>query len=742
VSAPYGDAWKKILPVESIEPRQDYLMRKSIAVATVAPEQSPASHVAPGRVLTSVASRGHVRLRAVFGPGWQTSDAFGLLLHATATRGYEFRIQRAAPLVNNFSAATAATLHEVVLEGAGQEGRMAMAILRDGHLLRTAFVDAAEFAGDTLPVEAQVEGRQITFKVGGRRALSFDDVLGSPGEPDSRFGLIWPAQLGIVSLEGFNQALPVEPSPLEEGDELFVAQQWDEALAKYRTQAAQAQQRPQIEHAQYKAALCLVKLNRLSQAKESFERLATTGDEQVKLLASCQLWLLAVRSQRFDEAQIVFQHIQSRYSFEELALLVSEEDRNRMVRGIYDATMGFNMFRFSERELAFLEQAHTVADLFDQQATVDVRNSRAWQMLRAYHLCGQADAALAVGEKYLAQFSQANAAPPLDAVEEMSWILRVQGRHGEALDLLNRFLNPSDASSPVLNSLLVERARVHAAQERWQESAQDLDAYLADPAARERYTSFANACLMRGFLHVRAGDDAAASAIWRRGAYHEWSKDLQSKPRLTGMGATSALLLAALIKELTPEKFNDLYASPMSSVWGGAEGELFRQYVPMVSSAASEIAEDDFGREALRQLSFKEMPLEQYVRAPIALILLKLSEQGAAADKWNHDEASLIWELLHDALEEYQHKRLGKTQAVQFLLTWKGANNAFGWQGLSAALPPRIRCRAAYMYGHRFKKLGRPKDAMQFFRTALADADPDSPLAKLAKLQIDLLQAP
>jgi hypothetical protein len=70
------------------------------------------------------------------------------------------------------------------------------------------------------------------------------------------------------------------------------------------------------------------------------------------------------------------------------------------------------------------------------------------------------------------------------------------------------------------------------------------------------------------------------------------------------------------------------------------------------------------------------------------------------------------------------------------MLTWKGSNNLFGWKGVAPSLDRSLRGPLAYVFGHRFLRLGKKSDARQFFQTAVADAEEGSLLNELATAKL------
>jgi len=114
--------------------------------------------------------------------------------------------------------------------------------------------------------------------------------------------------------------------------------------------------------------------------------------------------------------------------------------------------------------------------------------------------------------------------------------------------------------------------------------------------------------------------------------------------------------------------------------------------------------------------------------------LMRRAVQGTAdlKEALPADQDELIWKLCQDFFLAYQARRVTETQVLQFFLTWTGNNNAFGWQALAPTLDPELRGPLAYVFARHYSHLGRPKDAKEFYRTALQDAPGSSSLRRLA----------
>jgi len=86
---------------------------------------------------------------------------------------------------------------------------------------------------------------------------------------------------------------------------------------------------------------------------------------------------------------------------------------------------------------------------------------------------------------------------------------------------------------------------------------------------------------------------------------------------------------------------------------------------------------------------------------------------------------------------------IGTAEMVALAMAWKGQTGALGWGNAAESLKDRkeIRGPLAYVLGHRLIRLGRQEEAAELLRFALADAPPDSRLARLAQEDLDLLAA-
>ena len=74
-------------------------------------------------------------------------------------------------------------------------------------------------------------------------------------------------------------------------------------------------------------------------------------------------------------------------------------------------------------------------------------------------------------------------------------------------------------------------------------------------------------------------------------------------------------------------------------------------------------------------------------------------------------------------------------------MTWKGNAGMLGWAGASPGLDPTFRGPAAWLFGHRFLRLGQPEQARAFFAVAAKETAADSSWHQAAAAELARLPA-
>jgi hypothetical protein len=120
----------------------------------------------------------------------------------------------------------------------------------------------------------------------------------------------------------------------------------------------------------------------------------------------------------------------------------------------------------------------------------------------------------------------------------------------------------------------------------------------------------------------------------------------------------------------------------------------------------------------------------------VRLATLEAFKQGGVGEPSSDEQEELLWHVADEAFALYASGKLNTVQAGQVALAWKGTTNVFGWKGVAPTLPPSVRAGIAYVLGFRYRKIGKPKEAADFFQTAIDNAGENRILQRLAEEEL------
>jgi WD40 repeat protein/tetratricopeptide (TPR) repeat protein len=615
-------------------------------------------------------------------------------------------------------------------------GSFRLEIRRDGALLRGGPIEAAALAEASLQLRVVREGNRLSFQVNDLPPLAFEETFGPGTAGAGVFALRWPVTARLDRLRAMQQILPLESSPLERGDALYVRGQYAEALAYYQDQAILAGAGEISQECRHKQGLCLLRLNRDDEAAKLFQRLGAEPGGHWPPRALCQLWVLRLRQPDLEGAEAIFETLRHRYRFEELAALLPDDLRTLILSTYVEQTRGLNFYRPDPERIARLERAARAEEFL---SGLEGHNDVRWQLARAYRATGQADQALRLVEEVVRRASPDRSNIGNSSwLEEYAWLLRLRGEPKRALEEVDRWLweKPGVYREDFLG-LLLERARVHAALGQWDAAEKDLEDFsrLAPPGLRATPYYNDTACLLRGFLRERRGDAAGAARAWEEGVV-----PLAELDPLTGYEALSYMMLASLANKLPDAEAGKLLAKAATAgpTDTGPAGVLRLMQVP--PSVLREMWRTRRGRESARQIAFREVSFADTLRLPALLLFSEWLHQGALPADLTAEQDTLLWQFAEDAYARYFAGKLGTAQLLPMSLTWKGTSGAFGWASVAPTLDPSFRGPLAYVLGHRYLRLKKPAEAAKLFRTALDDAPADSALRRLAQTELDKMK--
>ena len=244
---------------------------------------------------------------------------------------------------------------------------------------------------------------------------------------------------------------------------------------------------------------------------------------------------------------------------------------------------------------------------------------------------------------------------------------------------------------------------------------------------------------MLGILQQRRGDEQSAIQSWKESAKSQGRRD-------SGTGFFDWLVVKSLARDVSvtdvEEQVRRFVKMPGADRLAGSSTSMGASLIP--KEFAASIGRDAFrsprGQEYARKILFRELPFTEHVAAPICVLIYEGERQGAFSGNLSFEQDELAWQTARAAYQAFVvDGKLGKSQALQLALAWKGFSNFLGWNGLAPSLPPDLRGKLAYIMAHRYLRLEKPDDAKMFFQAAARDAPKDSLPRRLAQQDLDLL---
>jgi tetratricopeptide (TPR) repeat protein len=687
----------------------------------------------PGPVLTGKPCSSAVELQALFQPpAWEKAKAFGLLLNASGPGGYEMVLRPARPA----KAAAAPDLGQPAVQ-------LLLEIRRKGVVLRQQQLSASDVPPGPVLLRGRRDGERLVVQVGDHKPLECLDPFPLAGS--GSFGLLWPEGTAVERLTASRLARAAVPSPLEKGDTLYEQGHFDEAADQYRQQAGAAAgaRDPALGlAARYKEALCHLARRRLPEAIHLFEEVAAAPGERWPVLAGCQLWLILLSKNdpaSLAAADALLEQLRGRgLPVETLAMIIPEDLREHFLKIRLDREVN-PFFGDPDRAVPVLERQVAIRRLLDdgtQRTHLELASTQE-QLLRTYRLAGREEDALRLGREVLAGFQALEGSDICRRVlEQVIWILCRRGQDVEALRELDRFLvPPSHLKVPAsMTCLLIpERARIHACRARWQDAEREVDDFLRRsatdlPHPQQVLTAF----FMKGLIREKLGDPAGAQAAWRQG-----TATFGGGENMAMGGLAFYFAMSAWTNEPARPQALQAMTRLLARLGGGEQGQrqaaLVARYIP--PGVFQEMWRGPRGRDLARRLAFHDLTFAENYQLPLLLLGAETIHQMALPGPLSPGQEALIWDVMQRWRAGTAAGKFRLEQSISLAVTWKGATT-FLWRGLRAQMEPELRGPFAYLFGKRYQRLGRAAEAGQFFRDALADAAPGSPLERLVQAEL------
>jgi len=625
-------------------------------------------------------------------------------------------------------------------------GKFAMQITRHAAVLGEQLIRADQVPAGPLKMLAKREGDKLVFQVNDLPLLEFYDLLPWSDGGAGVFAVQCQAGIAAERLTFSRRDLPAQPTELERGDALFALGKLDQARDAYRILTLTEGDSEIGKEAQFKMAICLLNLERFDEAGTAFERLVSQSGTRWEAVAGCQLLLLRAQQGKLDEADALLEVLSNNHKIEALRPLVGKDVQEQLMRLYVRDFLGAELiYKLRTVDARHLDRIVKLYDFL--KVPRDDRFALQLAMLRAYHRSGELDKANRIAEDVLALDYWIQEDNRIAFLRQASWLLRQQGKHDQALALIDRYLFSGTSQwQPHFLHLVPERVRTLIALGRDSEAEKDVDDYI-EKTMPGSYIYFASACLLKGFLRQHHGDHTGARASWQRGVYKNWCAEMANlNPRFTatplgnqlGSDVLLGIMAASLVDDFPDNEASAVVAQIAQRTGNDPGFTLLRDRIP--AGLIREMWQTPRGLDCARKLVLLDLTYEDYLRVPPVLALVEYFRAGAVGDKLSAEQDEIFWNISEKMHRDYTSGKIAAPQFLALLLTWKGTTNFLGWDGVAPSLDPFARSHIAYVLGFRFQRLQRLDDARRFFEIAVRDGADSAALQRLAQLELARLK--
>ena len=602
--------------------------------------------------------------------------------------------------------------------------------------------------GDRLSVQA---GDLLPLTAFDPSPLSFQEAVGT---------LTWPARVSLTRLVTRRQTRAAAPSSLEQGDALLLHGQAAEALRHFDRHVLANPLGAAAQEGRYKAARCLLRLDRADEARARLEALAAESGQRWPLLAAVELWSDRLSRQKLDEAEVIFTALSDRYSPEILQQFLPLDFRIGILDR-YPYRLANVVFSGSGRPER-IEHLNRMADFLGMEQASPARwGSLRVGLVRHCWYAGDEDKARKLAREALQRLalqppSITRSFPARFLLADYIWLLLRAHKAQEVLREAERWMPPAD-STHVHDTFLrevLEMGRVCAYR-----ALGDLDGAerVADAGlvwARKlprrpplgSYFFFAEIHLLKGLIREQRSDSAGALAAWKAGTFEAWQAEGNDPERVmqpdTALALRDDMVLCAWSGQGDDAAFARKFRNLLALFSQGSLPAESVRLLRMPPTVVRDVWKTPRGREVVRRSLFRESSLREAAVSPILLLEVGYLREGAMPAMTAAEE-EVLWKGLDGLFELYRAGKLPQARLLQLGLAWKqGVTGFLGWGSVAPVLPPDVRGPIAYALAFHLEKLGQKDDARKLFLSVGKLAAKGSPLEGLARAQAERLGKP
>ncbi|MBI1348635.1 protein kinase [bacterium] len=725
---PDFDDWNQLLDRKMVALENGNLIRQTPTGDSPSVEP-PASE----RVMTTLSATNDIQCEVSFDVSVPPESPVGVEFLTSDKSGYSFLVvPTAKPKPTNSQEL------EGEAEDPLQNVSLSIVIQRDGLSLRETPPFKHLLADGKLTIHAIRQGERLQIQVNNKPPIEMLDPFPLSTATPGVVAVRWPHEFGsLTRFVGSQMRQPTAPSPLEAADQLYAAQQYQDALRKYAEQERQAPNSGYGDEARYKQALCLQALERWTEARPLYEQLSNSGNPRWGTLADFQLWAYFLETQEDDLAEAILDRLSQKYSFDDLGRIAPQETRQRIYQASAVAKIGSrNFLIFDPQRLAKAERGYRLHSLLDPGSLE--YHETAYNLILTAAFLQQYDQCLQVLHDKLPH--------PSDWFDVTHFrILREMGRPQMALEEVEKMaasdklqgLNRDDALS-MQATLTWERILCLHALGQADEAKALIDEILPTvqhlkEASGE--TSMRVVPLLRAhaILEAEAGNQDVALQTWRllagpnervllsQGAYHRGLLIAQ---------AMSGQLEAADVDQL-------LQYGAVADTTGMGKVILSYSGRDTIANVIKSMWVSPRGKKVTRRIAFEEANYqEEYLSLP-TLAAYQFLATSLANEPPDPEQDEAFWSFAEMTVQRMAlDGRLQQAHLVPLAVTWKGNTGFLGWSTVQSTLDAEYRGHIAYIFGLRYRKLNQPDQARMFFETAIKDSASDSLVAKLASREL------
>jgi len=686
------------------------------------------------------------RFSAVFDQ-WFDSPAIGLILNHCRESRYYFvvRVHSAESLWKNGA--------DLKLLGSapklGLEDRAVCEIRCNGLTLASSEV---RLTHGPLRLVVERRGFRLIFEVNDLPLLTADDPFDKLHDTRSEvFGLYMPLPAKLLEAHGFLLNRPAIESSLEQGDMQFAMSNFRDALRLY----LDAQRDPQISmnkilclQLECKIASCL---DRLDQHQDAKLRRKGIANEDVGATRIANLWAGRAATELFVN------YLNDGHEEEAVTLWQdsSMDRREQIVAGsagmglrvdhadflFYNAPVWRLTFKYPILPSVRVNRLQAAVGFCKAyEPTHEALVVTQWKLMHALGVNEEPLKALEVFEEILSN-SKCQAEEIDACFRDMIWILLGAGLTDRAEEVLIKYRSQQRGAIDRF-VIMVESARVRACKQDLAGAKNDIELCFGHLDKMQiRYSEFADACLLRGMIYRKLGNEAQASEAWLQArtldgipeTYDANSVREASDYAIAPSVASIVLSLCWKKRDLTNAEIiglvqKSIYFDAKSAKLGDAipgwAGRLeTREILSYVKNAIA--ARYTFARtqDTVCRVAFRQYGLEKYFQEQIRAMLYALVRVGIA----DRDMEEISWTVSGGIVSTYQTKALYLVPALAIVPIWMPALDLghlgpmFYWNLFTTKdqFEANLRCQLCVLFGARLKAIGNRKAEMAFLKTAM-----------------------